>query len=510
VFTSILYGEYADVYGDEHRETPGYFSDLNLDQIVAAITAGKEEYDLAPFFNTPLKNCEAIRYRHEVMQDLEDDRVFASVAAFANNIRLMRGQLAQANKCYYQYQKERWFLHAAETYCAAVQEFNNTLSRLPIVSAGLRALRAYMMYYVTSHRFTGLNTASRELASELASVQYSVLVKGNWFKVRRYDFEDDYSVDVTATFEKFRQGAVKDYRAKFAASVEMNHIEAKVLEFVALLFPEQFSSLDDFFGSNRGFADSVLLRFDREIQFYVAYLDYLRRFKEVGLKFSYPVVSPTDKAVHDEDTFDLALATKLVATNAEIVSNDLDLSGPERIGLVSGPNQGGKTTFARTFGQLHHLASIGCPVPGSNARLFLFDSMFAHFEREENIETLRGKLQDDLVRIHDILEKATPRSVVIVNEIFTSTTLTDATFLAQKILEKIIELDLLCVCVTFLDDLASLSPKIASLVSSVAPENPTLRTFKVVRRPADGRSYALSIAEKYGLTYERLETRIPC
>ena len=121
---------------------------------------------------------------------------------------------------------------------------------------------------------------------------------------------------------------------------------------------------------------------------------------------------------------------------------------------------------------------------------------------------MSGKLEDDLMRIGEILRAATPDSILVLNETFSSTTLHDARFLGTKLLTKVMRLDALCVYVTFVDELAALGGQVVSMMSTIVPENPAERTYKVVRKPADGLAYALAIAEKYGVTYEQLRQRL--
>jgi DNA mismatch repair ATPase MutS len=507
-FQGILFQSTLDRVPDEQLTAPDFFVDLNLDQIIAAIVAGKEEYNLNPFFYASLRDVDAITWRHEIMQDLESIRLFDNIKAFAENMRAMRKHLAQADKLYYKLQKERWFLDAVDIYCDAVTRLVHDLSVTEFTSRGLLAFREYVTWYAASERFTSLLEQTKKLAADLSAIHYTVLINSPHVQVRHFSGEPNYSAEVEATFERFKQGGVKDYTFKFIDSPEMNNVEAEILALVAQLYPEIFSALENYYTANKDFQDNTIVTFDREIQFYVAYLEHVARFKKAGLNFCYPRVVQGCKEVYNYQGFDLALAGKLIPERAAVVCNDFQLRDRERMIVVSGPNQGGKTTFARAFGQLHYLASLGCPVPGTRAQLFLFDNLFTHFEREENINNLRGKLQDDLVRVHQILDRATPNSIIIMNEIFTSTTLRDSIVLSKNIAAKLTALDLLCLWVTFVDELASLGEQTVSMVSTVVPENPALRTYKIIRRSADGLAYAMSIAEKYRLTHTMIKERI--
>ncbi len=507
-FRSILLPPGAREPQTEPADQPEFFRDLNLDKVVAAVTAGKDDYNLRPFFYRPLRDLATLAYRHEVMVDLERADTLPAVRSFAQGMRSVRQHRDLSAKLHYQHQKKLWFLDATATYCSTIAALKQDLRAVNLQSEGCVAFRSYLEDYTAAEGFAALKAETDQLKADLSTVKYSMLIRGDKITVRKYEDAADYSAVVQRTFDRFKQGGVKDYLVKFADGLDMNHVEVGVLGFVANLYPEIFADLDNYVERHQRFIDPTIERFDREIQFYVSYLEHIAGLKGHGLHFCYPKLSDSSKQVRSRDGFDLALAHQLAAEQSAVVCNDFHLAGRERVLVVSGPNQGGKTTFARTFGQLHYLASLGCPVPGTQADLFLFDRLFAHFERPEDITTLRGKLEDDLFRIHKVLAAATPDSIIIMNEIFSSTTLRDALFLGKEVLERIMDLDALAVCVTFIDELASLSAKTVSMLSTVVPDNPAVRTFKILRRPADGLAYAMSIAAKYGLTYSCLRERI--
>lgn len=494
---------------------PVYFKNFNLNQLINAITLDKEDYDLKAFFYSPLKQMENIHFRQAIASDLDNDDFFRSSAVFSEKIFTLNQQfgqclssLSRSGDKHPDYLEKGRYLDLIETYCEEVRSYYACLTHSDLKSLGFISLRDFLSDYIHSDAFVNLSGTTSRLKDELFALNYCILIKGDTVKVQRYDGEPDHSSEVIKLLERFNpkpQAAVHEDKLHEGLAA---HVENNILNLVSKLYPQSFAKLDDYCLKHHGFMNPVILNFSRELQFYIAYFDYIRTIKKMGLSFALPEVTNSKTDLYNDDGFDLVLAAKLTKTPKKMVCNSFYLKKNERIILISGPNQGGKTTFSRHFGQIHHLGCLGLPIQGSRSKIFHFDQIFTHFEQEENINSLQGKLSDDLLRMKTIFDAATPRSLVIINEILSSTTLNDAVLIGQKLITKLADLDLICVFVTFITELASSHDKIVSMVSMVSDVDASARTYSLIRKEPDGLAYAHHIVQRYHLDYLSINERI--
>jgi DNA mismatch repair protein MutS len=135
-----------------YRQTnaPDFFRDLQLDQIVDAITADWRDSYLAPFFFSPLRDLDAIAFRQQVMRDLQASALTQVVQSFSEQMRAVLNGLERAKDLYYQYAIQRHFLRAVEKYCTAVEAFAEKLEEFTLTSRSLRGFRDYLRRFCSA------------------------------------------------------------------------------------------------------------------------------------------------------------------------------------------------------------------------------------------------------------------------------------------------------------------------------------------------------------------------
>lgn len=503
---TLLYPAPPGHHQRDRRPPADTLRDLNLDQVFAWISTGAEEYRFEEIFECPSDDLAVVAHRHEVFRDLDHDETRRVLRAFVDDATAVRTQLAQ--KLYDDMQADRWFLAAVRAHCDAVIAAADGLADARATSAGLCALRSRLTTYQHSREFSRLQDEAIRLETAVDALRFVVNTHAGKITVAAPGDEPDFAGSVLATFARFANSETTTRTTERRSAHQLDRVESAVLHLLGQLHPRLFAEVRAFHLDHDDFVPAWYRAAEREAAFFVRFLDFMRSLDSTGTQWSLPEVTRQERHERVVAACDVALAQRLARDDLHCITNDLELNPPEQVVAISGPNQGGKTTTARTFGQLHYLASLGVPVPARRAQLFLPDAVYTHFERAESIETLAGKLEDELRRAKALLENATGDSVVIFNETFGSTSLADAHALGASILRRVINRGALGVYVTFVDDLTRLDEHVVSMMSMTDPEDETVRTFKVVRKWADGKVHAAAIARSHHLTYQDIRERV--
>jgi DNA mismatch repair protein MutS2 len=204
----------------------------------------------------------------------------------------------------------------------------------------------------------------------------------------------------------------------------------------------------------------------------------------------------------------------LLARGGGVVPFDLEMRPGERTLLLSGPNTGGKTVLLKAIGLMSAMAQSGIPAPvGAESRIAIFEDVFADIGDEQSIEASLSTFSAHLRNLGEILDHATARTLVLIDELGSGTDPTEGAALGGAILEELTSRGTLTVATTHLGALKLLATELVGVINAslqfdeVALE-PTYRLVKGI----PGRSYGLSIARRLRLTEHvlaRAEGRLP-
>ncbi|HEX2946349.1 MAG TPA: DNA mismatch repair protein MutS [Clostridia bacterium] len=204
------------------------------------------------------------------------------------------------------------------------------------------------------------------------------------------------------------------------------------------------------------FNESVLDFFDTlhfEAGFYAGCINLHNIVKGHSAAVSFPVPDEANKRnLSFESLYDLSL---LLNEQRQPVSNGLD-THDTCLYIITGANQGGKSTYLRSIGIAQLLMQCGMFVPASYYRANVSESIFTYFTREEDESMNSGKLEEELKRMNEIISSACRNSLIFMNEPFATTTERDGSKIAQDIVTAFYELDVKTLVVTHLFEFANL------------------------------------------------------
>jgi DNA mismatch repair ATPase MutS len=258
----------------------------------------------------------------------------------------------------------------------------------------------------------------------------------------------------------------------------------------------------------------TMVTLEPELAFFVGAARMVETLRGRGLPISKPDVLPmARRAAHITDLHNVQLAL-MSDDDTETIASDVQFDDTGRVGVLTGPNSGGKTTYLRSVGMAQVMFQAGLFIPAARAQISPVQEILTHFPRLETRQ--QGRLEEEAERLRTLFERITPGSLVLLNETFSSTAFGEALYLAQDILSAMCAVGVRALFATHLVELVEQSEdiegavavqsRLCSLVAGIQlDEHGSPRpTYRVTRGEPLGRSYAREIARKYGISLEQI------
>ncbi|WP_029288335.1 hypothetical protein [Cellulomonas sp. HZM] len=190
-----------------------------------------------------------------------------------------------------------------------------------------------------------------------------------------------------------------------------------------------------------------------ELAFYRGCLTLTAALEAAGARWCLPTTTTPAAGEHELRCAGVYDPCLVLRTGTAAVVNDVDLRG-RRLLVVSGANHGGKSTLLRALGVAHLMAQAGMPVAAEQCTVALVRDVHTHWAREEDADLRSGKLDEELTRLSDIVDRVRPGSIVVSNESLSSTTEDEGAAIALEVVRALVDCGVVVYLVTHLYDLS--------------------------------------------------------
>jgi DNA mismatch repair protein MutS2 len=192
--------------------------------------------------------------------------------------------------------------------------------------------------------------------------------------------------------------------------------------------------------------------------------------------------------------------------SGDVVPISLSLNSERGVLLITGPNAGGKTVALKTVGLLAMMAHAGLHIPAEEARFPGFDGIYADIGDQQSIQESLSTFSSHITNLLGIMRQATGRSLVLVDELGTSTDPEEGAALASAVLRHFQRMGVFLVGTTHQRGVARTVQEHPGMINASVDLDPaTLAPTYQLTVGLPGRSYALTIAARLGLPQEIIE-----
>ena len=529
-FISLLYPNEDSQSFHSFRDNLPKISDAVCDELGLTELFDLKSSMLGDFFTSDI---EVIKYRQQTMADItnipELKKVLSEVHPILDDIReLRRLDMESANSG----DSYLYSITEIELYVSCIDMLRDGFKPIvdKIKSPAFSELSSFVLELADSDYYRELNKKLSALASRVHEVK-SVTIGVNLDRELRPSSAGVISVNS----EVFKSGKTLDkiLRLSFRNDAMTCIAELSPMgkgqsdnkrEALAVAF---HSAIEDVFKSSvRGWRSIVgeyvldntdfLLKLLPEIEFVSKASELIRKLSEhPGCTMTVPTLCPmNDKIFRAKELFNPRVA---LAIDDEIVTNDFEFDDLARIYVLTGPNRGGKSVITVALGAAEAFTMLGLPVPASEAEISPVDGIFTHFPEGADDTIDKGRLGEECARLREIFDDVTENSMVLLDESLSSTGAYEAAYIASEILTGFAVMKTRGIFSTHLHELAARVPEInqkskelggITIDTLVAGIEEGKRSFKIVRAKPDGKSYARDIADKYGLSFESIISKL--